>query len=131
MTQEQKSLFENALERALRLGVEVVGVGVANDGRKVYAVSSSSDKRTWHTVTVVGLSLTCNCKGAKYGRYCMHRAVTRQKIESELAEERAHVAAMTQTNARWDITPAGRAALNAHRDTAILYRSNAAVSMFR
>jgi len=45
MTQEQKNLFENALERALKNGIEVVGVGLADD-QKCMPGSSRSRGRS-------------------------------------------------------------------------------------
>lgn len=92
MNATEAQRYAKGLSRAADRGVEVVGVGTAKDGRKVYATTSGSEANRWHLVIVEGAHLVCDCKAAQNGRYCCHRAAVTARITREQAEEAAHAA---------------------------------------
>jgi hypothetical protein len=85
----QRAKYERGAERAQEAGIEVVGVGTAKDGRKVWCVPSKSHSGLWHVITLSrdGKRLQCDCMAGQHGQYCLHRAAVRTRIERDRAIE--------------------------------------------
>ncbi|HEV2460223.1 MAG TPA: hypothetical protein VGS80_17845 [Ktedonobacterales bacterium] len=80
--------YERALRRAELEGLSVAGTGWARgSGERVYAVPSRSEPARWHLVVQHDLVFACDCRAAAYGRYCVHRALARQRYIADRERE--------------------------------------------
>ncbi len=118
-----------ACERAAASGLTIVGRGwrVA-DGALAWEVPSQSEPGKRHRVVLCNDRLTCECRGShEFGIVCIHQGVILNELAAEarsFAAAQRRLAATTST-----VTPA---AAGVHPGaTAMLYRDNAPVSIWR
>lgn len=83
LSTNQQRAVDRATAIAQRDSLEVVGVGVASGGQRLYAVPSRSQEGRWHVVVVQGARLFCDCTASQHGRYCAHRAAVRAHLQVE------------------------------------------------
>jgi len=87
----ERSQLERAIERAMKLGVEVMGHGrMKGSHQRVYLVPSQRDpERHWHIVRVAGNRLICDCASRVV---CCHRGAVHMHLIVAAAEQEAHAA---------------------------------------
>src|SRR5258707_15515250 len=86
ITRQQQ--YDRALAIVERAGLQVVGSGMAKDGRRVYAVPSRTVANLWHLIVVAYGALQCDCQAGQHGKYCCHRAAVRVRLEREASAAR-------------------------------------------
>lgn len=87
MTQKQAQTIEQALARAAKEGIRIVGTGTMKlDGARFWIVSSKTYATTGraYIVELIGTHLECNCRAQGI---CKHRAVVHQTLKSERQAE--------------------------------------------
>jgi hypothetical protein len=87
----QHSQLERAIERAMKLGVEVCGKGhLRGSNDRIYLVPSQRDpERHWHIVRVAGNRLICDCQSRVV---CCHQAAVHMHLIVAAAEKEARAA---------------------------------------
>lgn len=87
MTQKQAQTIEQALERAAKEGIRIIGTGTMKaDGSHFWLVSSKDYATTnrAYIVTCDGEHLHCNCRASGI---CKHRAIVHQTLKDERQAE--------------------------------------------
>jgi hypothetical protein len=132
-TAKRRSSTTERVLGAPKQAVEVIGVGHARDGRKVWCVPSTRDPNVWYIVVQASdySHLWRSCPAGRFGKPCLHLGAVRLRIALELREEAEHEHAMRaleheaimgrlpDAEDRWMLTPKGHRAL-ARADAASL-----------
>lgn len=128
MTQMQKNELDKAITRAQAYGIVITGHGRRkSDSARIFCTTSRGNNNHWHIVALVGGRLVCDCAASQYGRICVHRAVVHLELVAEAARRRTQDELVTRA------MPAEVTSLQkrpAH-ESALLYRSNAPISIFK
>lgn len=99
MTQKQAQTIEQALARAAKEGIRIVGTGTMKlDGARFWIVSSKTYATTGraYIVELIGTHLECTCRAQGI---CKHRAVVHQVLKTLKDERQAEPSAPEQIRA--------------------------------